>query len=330
VSDELENLVTKGLFDHIEGGWFRYSVDPQWKIPHFEKMLYDQVVLLELCAVAYEGNRELCRYAIDKTAYWLRERMALPNGLYGSATDADTEEGEGTYYLIDNAESADKVELFRMVECGRHEGAYHPWINMELLDRSENESEKLISEEKRMRRSRALPPLDEKAVFSWNCYLAYALHRCANAAGDESVAGQARDLENALERAAKSGIRHVFYADGSAKGNGYLEDWASWLLLRTATGNAESAEIERIVAEIEERFYQSGRIWHTLEKRFENQNMWQDTPFPSGGSMLLLALASSGKKETPLLDALKTNLAEIAVEHPPYFSNWLRGYIASR
>ncbi|HUX21302.1 MAG TPA: DUF255 domain-containing protein, partial [Spirochaetia bacterium] len=72
VSAELDKLILRGLYDHIEGGWFRYSVDPEWKIPHFEKMLYDQAAMLYLCAQSYSIAPELCRYAITNAVDWLK------------------------------------------------------------------------------------------------------------------------------------------------------------------------------------------------------------------------------------------------------------------
>ncbi len=329
VASELENLVSKGLFDHIEGGWFRYSVDPEWKVPHFEKMLYDQATLLGLCTEIYDGDKDLCGYAIGSTARWLREHMLLPNGLYGSATDADTKEGEGFYYTIEEPRSSDEVALFRIVECGRHEDAYLPWIDLPFLLESSERAEKLIDERKNDRKSKIFPTLDKKAVFSWNAYLAYALKRCAVATGDAEIQAQAIGLKTALDGFVQEGIHRVYYSDGSTKGNDYLEDWASWLLLISSLEETPMEDKIKIVAEIDKRFYSDGRIWHTAEKRFENQGLWQDTPFPSGGGMLLLGLVRSGIRDHRLFAALRTNIAEIAVQYPSFYSMWLSGFLAS-
>src|SRR3989344_7762120 len=134
IKEELINHVTKGLFDHIEGGFFRYTTDSEWKIPHFEKMLYDQATLLLMSAIAYKKYPKLCSYAINKTFEWLQNHMLLETRLYGSATDADTKQGEGFYYTIEETSDEDARKLFNLNEAGLHENRYVPWINLEMYD----------------------------------------------------------------------------------------------------------------------------------------------------------------------------------------------------
>ena len=194
IIDELHNLITKGLFDHIEGGWFRYTVDNEWKIPHFEKMLYDQAALLYLCGEAHASSPELTTYAIEGCVHWLEEKMLLPNGLYGSATDADTPEGEGHYYTFDAIESQVEAELFRLSECGRHENRYLPWFAFDKY-LEDPESRDAIVEQRRLERSGfETPGLDDKAVFSWNAFLGFALHRCYLATHDVDLLRIAKRL----------------------------------------------------------------------------------------------------------------------------------------
>ena len=332
VRSELSNLITRGLFDHIEGGWFRYSVDPKWKVPHFEKMLYDQATLLYLCGKAYRIEPELCGYAIESAVSWLDERMRLTRGLYGSATDADTGDGEGTYYTFEGVSSQEEAELFMLTECGVHEERYLPWIDAAMLREKPKEAAGIIRERKHGRTEFEAPGLDTKAVFSWNAFLGCALFECFRATGDESLRTRGNQLLQALEtvgKTASDGLPHVTYPSGETRGNRYLQDYAALLLLRAfhseSAGPAETVET-RFIEEIESLFVGDGRLWHTDRREFESQSLWQDTPFPSGGSILLNATSEYASTADTLSRLLNTNIIDVASDHSVFFPFWLSGY----
>ena len=108
-NNTLENIANSGVVDHLEGGFYRYTVDPEWKIPHFEKMLYDNAQLLTLYANAYkEFKTPLFKSTVYKTFDFLQKRMENTEGGYFSAIDADNEQGEGRYYMF-NVDELKKV-----------------------------------------------------------------------------------------------------------------------------------------------------------------------------------------------------------------------------
>jgi uncharacterized protein len=337
VREELIHLITKGLFDHIEGGWFRYSVDPNWKVPHFEKMLYDQAALLYLCAKAHEIEPALCEYAMGKTVSWLKRHMRLANRLYGSATDADTTQGEGTYYTIEAIESQLETELFRLAECGVHEDRYQPWLDMRVMQSHPEKTAEIVSSKLSRRNENETPGLDSKTVFSWNAFLGYALYECYRATGDESLRETADDLVGAIEDLLKNkspdDIPHVVYESGTVRGNRYLQDYAAYLLLLEAIPDRnESIEQRRteLYRAIQTIFVHDERIWHTDKRMFESQSLWQDTPFPSGGSILLNAFGGEDSVQPELESLLNTNIVDVASSHPMFFSYWLKGYRTRR
>lgn len=329
VSREMEYLVLKGLFDHIEGGWFRYSVDPQWKIPHFEKMLYDQAVLLHLCARAYDTNKETCDYAIRKTVSWLVSHMRLPSGFFGSATDADTKDGEGFYYTFEDISTQEEADLFKITECGSHEQRHLPWIDLQKYLSNPEQAEKIINIRRKEREQYQVPELDRKVVFSWNAFLAYSLYLCAAATGDNEIEKLADELFSALRQLRGNATPHAVYEDGETRGNAYLEDYAAYLLLLSEAierKTASEAEIEQVIDAIEDLFIADGKIWNSTVRKFESQSMWQDSPFPAGGSMLLNALIKLKKKDHALTNYLFSNIAELAYNHQTFFAYWAAGF----
>jgi len=325
VSEELEKLVLRGLFDHIEGGWFRYSVDPDWTIPHFEKMLYDQAALLYLCAQAYSMAPKLCSYAITKTVDWLETHMKLPNGLYGSATDADTSEGEGAYYTLEPPQEEGARRLFRTDLCGVHEQRILPWLDWGLFQEDEEAANELMAHHRSRRATRVSPELDPKAVFSWNAFLGYSLLACAGVMEDDRLAGLGRTLQENLVRFTGSRVPHVVYEEESCGGSEYLQDYSALLwLLSALPENERKIDHEGLIRTIQGRFVRQGYLFHTTEPRFENISLWQDTPFPCGGAMLLSALLNLGRSELEGLDGL--GIAEVAAKNPSFFALWCAGF----
>jgi uncharacterized protein YyaL (SSP411 family) len=105
----LENIALSGIVDHLEGGFYRYTVDTEWKIPHFEKMLYDNAQLLTLFSNAYkEFKKPLFKTTVYSIFDFLNNRMENSQGAFYSAIDADNNQGEGRYYVF-NAEEIKNV-----------------------------------------------------------------------------------------------------------------------------------------------------------------------------------------------------------------------------
>jgi len=321
VESELVNLIMRGLFDHVEGGWFRYSVDPDFQIPHFEKMLYDQATLLLLCAEARPLAPEMCDYAIRKTVGWLEEKMKLANGLYGSATDADTAEGEGYYYTFEETDDEETQALFRRSACGLHEGRFQPWIDLDLYAKGPSRAEEILGRYRALRSQRLRPGLDTKGIVSWNCFLGYALLRCAAALGEGSVEEVADRLYRSIERLVPGSVPHVIYGETALPGEGYLEDWAALLLFAAERSKAGGSPApQKMVEEIRSRFYPADHLFHTTQRAFENLSLWQDTPVPSGGAMLLTALLELGQSDADRLATLA--IADVAAANPTFFGLW--------
>ncbi len=176
----LEHICQGGIYDHLGGGFSRYAVDELWLVPHFEKMLYDNALLLELLGLAYQrSGRELFRARARETVDWLTREMTTEGGAFCASLDADSEGEEGKFYVWSLAEITDVLgspdaEFFAahydVTPGGNFEG--HNIINRlnDLPRNMEDEAalaplrQKLLS----ARAKRVRPGLDDKVLADWN------------------------------------------------------------------------------------------------------------------------------------------------------------------
>lgn len=188
----MDRICAGGIYDHIGGGFARYSVDELWLAPHFEKMLYDNAQLLEMLVLAFQisgrtNGRDIFRRRTAETIAWLKREMTLPGGGFASSLDADSEGREGKFYVwtrqeIDDVLGKDDGALFAaaydITPDGNWEGASIPnRLNATADDepRLAPLREKLL--EARGRRVR--PGLDDKVLADWNGLMIAALARAA-------------------------------------------------------------------------------------------------------------------------------------------------------
>jgi uncharacterized protein len=183
----LERICQGGIYDHLGGGFSRYSVDERWLVPHFEKMLYDNALLLELLALAHQRTgRELFRARARETVGWLEREMTTAEGAFCASLDADSEGEEGKFYVWSLAEiraalGPNDAELFAtyydVTEEGNFEG--HTILNIlnNLPHRSEDEAKLAKMRQKLLaaRAERPRPGLDDKVLADWNGLMIAAL-----------------------------------------------------------------------------------------------------------------------------------------------------------
>jgi uncharacterized protein YyaL (SSP411 family) len=183
----LERICQGGIYDHLGGGFSRYSVDERWLVPHFEKMLYDNALLLELLGLAYQrSGRELFRIRARETVGWLVREMTTPEGTFCASLDADSEGEEGKFYVWSLAEIAQVLgpqdaEYFAarydVTPDGNFEG--HNIINrLKDLPRNMEDDGRLAPLRQKLlawRGQRVRPGLDDKTLADWNGLMIAAL-----------------------------------------------------------------------------------------------------------------------------------------------------------
>lgn len=244
----LNRMALGGIYDHVGGGWARYSVDGDWFIPHFEKMLYDNAQLLSLYSEAYSLTKNpLYADRISHTIHWLTTEMQSPEGGFYSALDADSEGVEGKYYVWTEAELQEVLgadyewfgTLYGTSEAGNWEdGLNHLHLTQDVsvaarLKGIYNESfeqnyrgalQKLADR----RNMRIRPGLDDKILASWNGLLLKGLSDAYRALGDETIRKTAIQLGEFLrEKLIEKGKMWHSYKEGTRTINGFLEDYAA-------------------------------------------------------------------------------------------------------
>lgn len=239
----LVHMYKGGIFDHIGGGFSRYSTDKKWLVPHFEKMLYDNALLMMAYTEAYSiTKKELYKdIAVSIGNYILRD-MTSPEGGFYSAEDADSEGVEGKFYVWSTSEIEEALggdgsqfsSYFDITDNGNFEGKNIPNLvttdldklleNNELHEKLKNSANKLFN----YRETRVHPFKDTKILTSWNGLMAAAFAK----------AGRAFNLVEYMDAAKKSidfllqmlvdenGRLFARYRDGERAIKGYLEDYA--------------------------------------------------------------------------------------------------------
>src|SRR5438093_13784222 len=183
----LGRICEGGIYDHLGGGFSRYSVDERWLVPHFEKMLYDNAILLELLAVAYLRSRnDLFRRRARETVAWLTRAMTTPEGASCASLDADSEGEEGKFYVwsldeVTSALGSDEAAFFAahydVTAEGNFEG--HNILNrLKHIPRSMEDEQRLAPLREKLlslREKRVRPGLDDKILADWNGLMIAAL-----------------------------------------------------------------------------------------------------------------------------------------------------------
>ena len=252
----LRQMYRGGMFDHIGGGFSRYSADDAWLVPHFEKMLYDNALLTLTYLEAYQITGDVLFKAVaEKTLQYILREMTDAEGGFYSAQDADSEGEEGKYYVfrpdVIRAVLGDEdgeyfCRHFGITEAGNFEGASIPnLLANDAYDRPDYRIEALLPKIYEFRRSRTKLFKDEKILTAWNALMITAFAKAYQALGNAAYLKQAEHAATFIKEKLMSqdGRLFVRYRDGEAAGTGYLEDYAytAWAMLSLyeATFNAD-------------------------------------------------------------------------------------------
>lgn len=244
----LHKMALGGLNDQLAGGFTRYSTDPYWKVPHFEKMLYDNAQLLSLYAQAYRAyGNQLYLDVVHQIIDWLDKEMMAPDGGYYAALDADSEGQEGKYYVWTYAELekilGNDAGLFaEYYTCSTSGNWEHGWNVLHATETATSFAQKkginpdtfakMLKEGRnkllKIRQQRIRPGLDDKRISGWNALLLSGLVDAYWATGDKKILQKAEQLASFFSTTLTmpdGGLWHT-YNKGESYLEGYLSDYA--------------------------------------------------------------------------------------------------------
>jgi uncharacterized protein len=262
VEKTLERMSEGGIYDHLGGGFSRYSVDERWLVPHFEKMLYDNAQLLELLALAHArtGNDLFRRRAVE-TVGWLEREMMLPGGGFASSLDADSEGEEGKFYVWSLAElqqilRPDDAAFFAAHYDATLEGNFEGRVilnRLKHLPRSIDEKRLVPLREKllEVRAKRIRPDLDDKVLADWNGLMIAALANAGGLLGEKKwIELAARAFRFVAESMTRDDRLGHSWREGRLVFPGLSSDYGAMIraaiALHQATG--EGAYLDRAIA----------------------------------------------------------------------------------
>ncbi len=343
VTTTLTAMARGGIHDQLGGGFARYSVDAEWAIPHFEKMLYDNALLLPLYAEAAarglgDGYAAVARGVVE----WLDQEMRARAGGWYAALDADSEGEEGRFYVWQRDEVAALLgpELaplaaarFGFERPPNFEGeAWNPILaeDVETLAARFDRAPDAITADLAIIRERLLaaradrvrPGTDDKVLTAWNALLSSGLARSARALGDARMAAMARGTVGFLARAAlRDGRLYASIGGDAARFPAYLDDVA---LLAEAALDVLQLDFDvthlrlvtRLADDLIERFEdrEFGGFWftaHDHERQIARMKPWFDEALPGGNGIAARVLLRLGHLlgESRYLDAAARTLA---------------------
>jgi uncharacterized protein len=269
----LAHIAQGGIYDHLGGGFARYSVDERWLVPHFEKMLYDNALLLELMTEVWrETKSPLLAARVSETVDWLLREMVTEEDGFASSLDADSEGEEGKFYVWSLSEIEEVLgpedarlfaEIYDVTPEGNFEG--HNILNrinsLELRDDATEARLTLMREKLLARRaSRVRPGFDDKVLADWNGLMIAALTKAAEAFDRPDWLAAAERAFAFVSVRMMSGVRLLHsYRVGEAKAPATATDYANMikaaLALANVTGNVDYLNRARAWTELLDHHY---------------------------------------------------------------------------
>jgi uncharacterized protein YyaL (SSP411 family) len=324
----LDRMARGGIYDHLGGGFHRYSTDAQWLVPHFEKMLYDNALLSVAYLEAFQATGEpFYREVVEETLGYVLREMTSPEGPFYSTQDADSEKEEGKFFVwsareVEEVLGKELADTFTYVYDVTPEGN---WEGHNILHRTKTDEQdarllhlsvpelrQRLADARRklfeVRGKRVWPGRDEKVLTSWNGLMIAAFAQAAQALDNPAyaqAAARAADFILRHMRAPDGRLLRTYSAGSPAKLNAYLEDYAYLLdglvslyeatfdprWVRDARGLAR-VMVEQFWDPAQGGFYFTGKGHERLIARHKDL---EDNATPSGNAMAVTALLRLAK-----------------------------------
>lgn len=343
----LTKMANGGIYDQVGGGFARYSVDSYWKVPHFEKMLYDNAQLIGVYSQAFKATTNpLFKKVVYETVEWLKREMKTANGLYVSALDADSENGiEGAFYAwtleeIKDAlgdEAQDAISYWQMDGEGE-------WENdlCILLPNEKLEAPKLSSWKTKMltyrQQHKSKPVRDDKSLTAWNALLAKGLLTAYEAFQDQDFLAEAKSILGHIthELDTDYSLKRVM---GVNESPAFLDDYAhiieALLGLFQNTGDALTLRLSgNLIEKVLTEFSGENGPLFLLSKRLEDSPFagkldFQDNVIPSSNAVMAYNIFQYGQitSQSRHVDRAREMLQTVLPQSqrdPSFFMKWIQ------
>lgn len=360
VKTTLEKMALGGIYDQVGGGFARYSTDSHWKVPHFEKMLYDNGQLLSLYSQAYQKFKNpLYRRVVNQTISWLNREMRSPESGFYSSLDADSEGEEGKFYVWNKAELEDLLQddliLFEAYYNINHHGYWkngnyillrtepdevfavkHHLDADELAKKVEQWNSILLN----ARNKRVSPARDDKILTSWNALVITGLAEAYKAFGNEEYLDLARQNAGFIlnNLSGEDGFLRHSWKNGNCRPEGFLEDSALFIQALIALFEVTGTE---------SYLHQADQLTQTVFSQFfdTSRNMFYFSPYgqgnlisrsmevydnviPSSNSVMANNLVKLGhlldvREYVSIAAKVLEKMGDNVLEYPSGHSNWL-------
>ncbi|MFD2742744.1 MULTISPECIES: thioredoxin domain-containing protein [Sphingobacterium] len=355
----LEKMANGGIYDHVGGGFARYSVDGHWHVPHFEKMLYDNAQLISLYSEAYQHRPTLLyKRTVEETIAWLVREMKAPNGGFYSALDADSEGVEGKYYTFNHEEFdllGEDADLFRHYYQVTQKGNWEE-ESTNVLYVSEDEKaliqEAGFSEEEwheylqeikhklySYRETRVRPGLDDKQIITWNALLMKGFVDAYRVFDEAEYLQQAIDIAEFIRQHGLTSDGYLLHqpADTNREINGFLDDYAftieGFTSLYEATFDEQWLDFAKTITEqaIQQFYDPAAQTFYytstTSEQLIARKSEIMDNVIPASASTMVRQLFKLGllydKQEwAEVAEQLFANVFPYIKRYGSAYSNW--------
>lgn len=356
VKKTLDKITNGGIYDHIGGGFFRYSTDSKWKVPHFEKMLYDNAQLIALYSKAYKVFKEPAyKDLVFETIAFLDREMKHKEGGYFATLDADSDGEEGKFYVWKGEEIqsilGDDASLFKAYFNITPANSWENGTYILYKDVAKNEflktheissSDFNVLESEwdakflKARAERVRPNTDDKIITSWNALLISGFVEAYTAFGDRALLDKAITIFNFIQSKSYTNGKLIHtYKKESKRTEGFLEDYAflteASLKLYSATLDSKYLEFsEELTTTVQVKFYDESTGMYTFnidEALISKIIKTNDGDIPSPNSVMAHNLFQLGhiNYNRKQLNASKTMLTTLLPQVQEYgysYANW--------
>ncbi|NPA66160.1 MAG: thioredoxin domain-containing protein [Epsilonproteobacteria bacterium] len=347
----LTTMAHSGLYDQIDGGFFRYCIDPNWEIPHFEKMLYSNAELIELYTMAYILTKDPLYKKVVQESIAMVDKRFFQDGVYMSASNAESineegEEKEGAYFLyeydttfhylqkhnIPKKTIYNALEYLHIQENGNFDGEYsHTRITNTPPPQNIKTIKELLQQ---IRDKREYPFIDYKINTAWNALYINAKLKAASI--NKRYAQEALySLEKLLQTNMKNGILyHTSVKGHPLKNEALLEDYA--FLIQTLLEAYQRTLKEKYLTQAKELFQKAKRLFYTKEKWYLDKEKTvkaslEDKAYKNPlAALLQCGLYLSSTQDHTLKNLLLETLdpyRSMIIQTPPYYSTALEFYL---